>query len=410
MGSFATVVVLVILLLKQIEGAYLNAVVGGLGSDVCYLFQGNWVYDNSYTPLYDATKCPFLEKEFDCLKNGRPDKYYLKYRWQPTRCILPRFEGGDLLLRLRGKRLMFVGDSLSLNQWQSLTCMIHVAVPQARYTLKRTGSLSTFTFSTYNASIMFFRDAFLVDITSEKTGRVLKLDSLASGTLWKGMDTLIFNSWHWWLHTGRKQPWDLIEDGNVMRKDMNRLVAYEKALSTWARWVDSNIDPTKTKVIFQGVSPDHDKQGSRFWSASMADSTETILDNLTSKMTEVLTRAQTSSSPITDSPMVPISIKLDGSNYGLWSQVVEMYISGKDKLGYINGDYPPPPETDPSFCEWRTENAMVKRWLINSMDYSLVVNFIRYQRLSRYGILLPQHTLMELTPRRYTISDVVYLE
>ncbi|KAJ8625751.1 hypothetical protein MRB53_034281 [Persea americana] len=95
-------------------------------------------------------------------------------------------------------------------------------------------------------------------------------------------------------------------------------------------------------------------------------------------MTEVLSRVQTSSSPIIDSPMVPISIKLDGSNYGLWSQVVEMYISGKDKLGYINGDYHHPPETDPSFRKWRTENAMVKGWLINSMDHSLVVNFIRY--------------------------------
>jgi len=44
----------------------------------------------------------------------------------------------------------------------------------------------------------------------------------------------------------------------------------------------------------------------------------------------------------------------------------------------INGDYPQPPETDPSFRKWRIENAMVKGWLINSMDHSLVVNFIRY--------------------------------
>jgi len=92
-------------------------------------------------------------------------------------------------------------------------------------------------------------------------------------------------------------------------------------------------------------------------------------------MTEVLTRVQTSPN---DSPMVPSNIRLDGSNYGLWSQVVEIYISGKDKLGYINGDYPQPPETNPFFCKWRTENAMVKGWLINFMDQSLVVNFIRY--------------------------------
>ncbi|KAG6638852.1 hypothetical protein CIPAW_10G061100 [Carya illinoinensis] len=110
----------------------------------------------------------------------------------------------------------------------------------------------------------------------------------------------------------------------------------------------------------------------------MADTFETIIDNLTLKMIEVLIRAQTSSLPITDSLTVPISIKLDGSNYALWFQVVEMYIFEKYKLGYINEDYPPPPETNPSFCKWRTENAMVKGWLINSMDYSLVVNFIHY--------------------------------
>lgn len=40
---------------------------------------------------------------------------------------------------------------------------------------------------------------------------------------------------------------------------MDRLVAYEKALNTWATWVDSNVDPAKTKVFFQGVSPDHSK-------------------------------------------------------------------------------------------------------------------------------------------------------
>lgn len=53
--------------------------------------------------------------------------------------------------------------------------------------------------------------------------------------------------------------WDVIQDGSAVYKDMVRLVAYEKALNTWARWVESNIDPTKTRVIFQGVSPDHAK-------------------------------------------------------------------------------------------------------------------------------------------------------
>lgn len=240
-------------------------------SSGCDFYKGSWVFDNSY-PLYNASNCPFIEKEFDCQKNGRPDKNYLKYRWQPTSCKLPRFDGRDFLLRLRGKSIMFVGDSLSLNQWQSLSCLLHTANPKAKYIQKRTEGLSTFAFPEYNVKLLFDRNAFLVDIKSTSIGRVLYLDSIESGNLWKNIDTLIFNTWHWWTHTGRKQPWDLVQEGRKTYKDMNRLVLYEKALKTWAKWVDSTIDPRKTKVFFQGVSPDH-SNGS-YWGEPNANSCE----------------------------------------------------------------------------------------------------------------------------------------
>lgn len=100
----------------------------------CDFYKGSWVYDESY-PLYDSLQCPFIPGDFHCLSNGRPDKQYLKYRWSPTGgCDPPRFDGLDLVNRFKGKKIMFVGDSISNNQWVSFACMIHAAIPNANFT------------------------------------------------------------------------------------------------------------------------------------------------------------------------------------------------------------------------------------------------------------------------------------
>ena len=94
-------------------------------------------------------------------------------------------------------------------------------------------------------------------------------------------------------------------------------------------------------------------------------------------MTQVLTQNQTQTGvPNQISSTVQIDIKLDDTNYALWSQVVEMYISGKDQLGYINRDFPQLPSTYLTFRTKRTKNAIVKEWLINFMDLTLITNFI----------------------------------
>ncbi|CAK9324336.1 unnamed protein product [Citrullus colocynthis] len=43
----------------------------------------------------------------------------------------------------------------------------------------------------------------------------------------------------------------------LSRKQMDRMEALKIGLTTWGKWLDSNIDPSKTTVFFQGVSAVH---------------------------------------------------------------------------------------------------------------------------------------------------------
>ncbi|CAI0461756.1 unnamed protein product [Linum tenue] len=158
---------------------------------------------------------------------------------------------------MKGKKIMFVGDSLSMNQYESLLCMLHAAAPNSNIT-RLAQPFPTVMFQDYGVSIMLFTSHYLVDIQQDKIGRrVLNLGSVSSGNLWKQMDVLIFNTWLWWYRKGPKQGWNYIRDGKIISKDMNRMTAFTKALRTWAKWVDSSVDTRKTSVFFQGVSPAH---------------------------------------------------------------------------------------------------------------------------------------------------------
>lgn len=62
----------------------------------CDLYVGNWVRvtdeeEKEAYPIYKPGSCPYVDEAFDCQRNGRGDSDYLKWRWKPHGCELPRF-------------------------------------------------------------------------------------------------------------------------------------------------------------------------------------------------------------------------------------------------------------------------------------------------------------------------------
>lgn len=71
---------------------------------------------------------------------------------------------------------------------------------------------------------------------------------------------------------------------------------------------------------------------------------------------------------LNDSPSLQISpVKLDGTNYLIWSRSCSLAIVARQLTGYITSDLPQPVYDDPLHTQWVSENALVMTWLINSM-------------------------------------------
>ncbi|XP_058187867.1 protein trichome birefringence-like 19 [Rhododendron vialii] len=235
----------------------------------CDISKGKWV-PYAKGPYYytNSTRCVVDDRQ-NCMRLGRPDAGFMKWRWKPDQCELSHFDAKEFLELVRGKSMAFVGDSVGRNQVESLMCLLANVAHPVDDAPSLEGLISRWFYSNYNFTLGLVWSPNLVksSIGNRNGSSVvglfnLYLDKVDEG--WtskiKDFDYLIISVGHWFSRPliyhekGKVIGCHMCQDANILT--LSRYYGYRKALRTAFKAI-SGIPNFKGVTILRAFSPTH---------------------------------------------------------------------------------------------------------------------------------------------------------
>ncbi|KAF7021054.1 hypothetical protein CFC21_034065 [Triticum aestivum] len=278
---------------KQVTGAPppvplvgVPAIVGGeqgaspSKSKECNHRNGRWVPDKR-RPLYSGFGCKqWLSESWSCRLTQRTDFDYEQFRWQPEACDMPEFEASQFLMRMQGKTIAYVGDSLGRQMFQSMMCM--ATAGEERADVEDVGAEYGFVlapgakrpdgwayrFPSTNTTILYHWSSTLCDLeplnpSDPATSYAMHLDrppAFVRDNLHR-IHVLVLNTGHHWNRGKlRANKWEMYVSGSPNRN--KNIAAIWKAknftIHSVVKWLDAQLPRhPHLKAFYRSISPRH---------------------------------------------------------------------------------------------------------------------------------------------------------
>ncbi|KAF8012789.1 hypothetical protein BT93_I0825 [Corymbia citriodora subsp. variegata] len=241
----------------------------------CDVFRGKWVYRPDAPTYYTNETCHAISDQQNCMKFGRPDMEFLKWRWEPDGCELPRFDAAEFAEMARGKSIAFVGDSLGRNHMQSLLCLLSSVDQPEDISLRYTTdyNFKRWYFPKHNLTLATFWAPFLVRTTDAQGGqtldRVLTLHLDEPHPSWSAeigdFDHIIVSVGQWFfrplIYYRNGQLLGCSECGRDNVTKVSRFQAYRAALRTTLTAITGRKNREGGNTFLRTFSPAHFEHG-----------------------------------------------------------------------------------------------------------------------------------------------------